>query len=381
MAYSRAMLSRMSSLVLLVGCAFEGRNEIELDAAVTPPDACIGFSSQLDTCALPAGTPLSLAGTLHFNTGTGKLTDAGAASVPVTSVTVATLGADVQAIVATTVTFAPGTILRATGPRPLAIIATDAIELQPGAMIDLGAGGAGARPSCAGGPVNGENDDDGAAGGGGGAFGADGGKGGDGDLDGGGSTGGLGGTAASVPAGPVGGCRGANGGNSEDLGGLGGEGGGAVYVLSATQIEIAESAGLHAGGGGGGGGARLANPNGDAGGGGGGSGGMILLEAPRVRSAGILAANGGGGGEASGDGDAGNPGDVGPLGMERASGGSGGSPTGTNGGAGGHRDLPPGDPVMTQQNGGGGGGGGGVGIIRIMSPDAVLGALVSPDPS
>lgn len=347
--------------------------------------ACTSFSSQLDTCALPPGIPLDLRGALRFDTDSGILTDTAAAvTIPVVSVLIATRGGEVRALVATTVILRADARLRAEGTRGFAIIASSDLAIQTRAAIDVSKGGAGARgvAICPGGGQQGEDDSDGAAGGGGGGFGAAGGTGGNGDADDGQSTGGRAGPATDpAPLGPLGGCAGGAGGrkNTQNLGGPGGAGGGAIYLVSAVGIAIGDGGGLHAGGGGGGGGGFV-NQTGDAGGGGGGSGGSIFLEAPRISSLGILSANGGGGGEASGGGEAGMPGFDAPFGVLVASGGSAGSPTGIDGGDGGHAAMPAGESVTDIANGGGGGGGGGVGVIRITSPAASLGTLVSPPP-
>ncbi len=370
----------------LVGCGFTapshapGDDAPTVDAAVVLlPDACVSFSHQLDTCGQPVGTDLTLTGINVLDTDTGVLT-AGGAPVTVTTQVVTTLtnGVAVRVLHVGALTLASNAQLRAVGERPLAIVATGKVTILAGALVDVGVGGAGAMTACTGGPMKGQDDSGGAAGGGGGGYGGPGGAGGDGNKDGGGTTGGVAGVAAPLPSGPRGGCPGARGGTSNDQGGEGGAGGGALYIVSANEIELAGGAAISAGGGGGGGGKRQASINGDAGGGGGGSGGMILLEAKRIRSAGVLAANGGGGGEGSGNGDAGNPGAAAIVGVARASGGAGGSSTGTDGGRGGASTMIGGDPPGGAQNGGAGGGGGGVGFIRVVSADQMLGSTVSP---
>jgi hypothetical protein len=337
----------------------------------------VTFSSQLDTCGRPSA-PLTITGMNTLDTDTGVLMN-GTSSVAVSSELVTLSGnqVEVRAIFAGAVMFTANAQLRAVGSRPLAIVAAGEVSLATGSLIDVGAGGAGAQTTCMPGPTRGENDNGGAAGGGGGGFGGAGGPGGDGDQDGGGSNGGAPGPVIALPAGVLGGCPGAAGGNGGDPGGDGGSGGGAIYIVSATEIELAPAAAITAAGGGGGGGRRVSG-NGDAGGGGGGSGGMILLEAPRVRSTGVLASNGGGGGEGSGNGNAGNPGARGPASTLCAAGGANGSPTGTDGGAGGASTAPAGDEPGGAQNGGAGGGGGGVGYIKVVSPDQMLGTIVSP---
>lgn len=344
-----------------------------------PIDACVSFSSQLDTCG-KSGPTTTLSGTLTLDTDTGVLTQGGT-PMPITSAVVSTVTnqLEVRAWYVGALTFAANTQLRAVGSRPLAIIAYGKVSMLMGSVLDVSAGGAGASAACTPGPTKGQDHNGGAGGGGAGGFQGAGAKGGDGDKDGNGSTGGMAGPKlAMMPSGPLGGCPGAAGGVGSDPGGAGGAGGGAIYIASATEIEILAMAGINAGGGGGGGGMKLNSQFGDAGGGGGGSGGMIFLEAPKVRSAGTLAANGGGGGEASGNGSAGNPGSPGGLSMMKAEGGKGGSSSGSDGGKGAAALVLDGDLAGGAQDGGAGGGGGGIGYVRVRSPDQMLGMAVSP---
>lgn len=344
-----------------------------------PVDACVSFSSQLDTCG-KAGPDTTLSGTLTLNTDSGELLQ-GTTPMPITSAVVATTTnqLEVRAWYVGILTLAANTQLRAVGSRPLAIIASGKVTFLMGAVIDVSAGGAGASTACNPGPTKGSDENGGAAGGGGGGFQGAGAPGGDGNKDGNGSTGGTAGPKlAAMPAGPLGGCPGAKGGVGGDPGGDGGPGGGAIYIASATEIELLAMAGINAGGGGGGGGKKQGSQFGDAGGGGGGSGGMIFLEAPRVRSAGTLAANGGGAGEGSGNGDAGNPGSPGALSTMRAEGGRGGSSSGSDGGKGSAAAALDGEGAAAPQNGGAGGGGGGAGYVRVRSADPMLGTGVSP---
>ncbi len=371
------------ALALTTGCGFSTPGTPQVagptdDAGLDLPDACTTFSQQLDSCA-GTGADLTLSGMNVINTDTGILA-AAAGPVAISSqlVTTTTNAMEVRAVYVGSLTFAANAQLRAVGSRPLAIVAAGKVYLLQNALIDLSAGGAGTMAACQGGPTKGQDDSGGAAGGGGGGFGGVGGMGGNGNRDGSGSTGGNYGIASPLPAGPHGGCPGAIGGAGGDPGGDGGLGGGTLYIVSASEIELLGGAVITAGGGGGGGGKKVQSQYGDAGGGGGGSGGMILLEAPKVHSAGALAANGGGGGEGSGNGSAGNPGTVGGTGTTRANGGSGGTPTGTDGGKGGAGVMIAGEPPGGADNGGAGGGGGGVGFIRVVSPDRVLGAMVSP---
>jgi hypothetical protein len=345
-------------------------------------DACTSFAVELSTCSLPGQFPLILDGSLVFNTDTGMLQKiTGGPEIPVNSAVLMTRGAEVRALVASTAVLQPGATLHPVGTRGFALVASGSIRLEAGARIDAGAGGAGYRSDCGTGkPGAGADDTDGGAGGGGGGLGAAGGAGGNGNADHGPSIGGTAGAAAASIDGPTGGCQGGHGGHGDasNDGGAGGKGGGAVYLVSATSITITEDAGIDAGGGGGSGGGYVFLTNGDAGGGGGGSGGSIFLEAPLIRSAGILAANGGGGGEGSGAG-AGRTGNRGPFDVTQAPGGDGNSGSGSPGGSGGFRGSPAGVAPTQILNGGGGGGGGGAGVIRVHSPDAQLGTKVSPD--
>jgi len=376
---------RPALFCLLAGCSFRlPSSVVGADApgggGEDAPEGCRSYSQQFDTCALPAGEPLVLSGDLRFDTNTGELRDAANNLVAVTARTLATQTVEVEAILASSVTLMPGTHLRADGPRPFAIVASDAIVLASGAVIDVADGGAGARSGCGSTPTTGSNRDGGAGGGGGGGFGGAGGAGGAGNDDGTASTGGSGGDAATVPAGPLGGCPGAAGGDdNNDSGGSGGKAGGAVYLVSAMRIDITATAGIAAGGGGGRGGDQHFTFFGDAGGGGGGSGGMILLEAPIITVDGTLAANGGGGGEGSGGQGDGNDGSGGLFDTLRATGGSGNG-FAADGALGGAKVNIVGDPCVEVTTGGGGGGGGGAGIIHVETTAPQLGALISPPP-
>lgn len=350
--------------------------------AASPDGPCATFSSLLDTCVLPDGDPLTLSGSLRFDTNTGDLFS-GATPIEVATQTFTTPSGEIKAILGSSITLAADATLRAEGSRGFAIIASDSIELENAALIDVAVNGAGARAQCASIPGTGGNRDGGAGGGGGGGFGGPGGVGGAGDDD--SSTpapGGLGGTANDLPLGIVGGCPGAAGGNdNNDDGGRGGVGGGAVYLAAKHRIDLSAASGIDAAGEGGFGGGQHGVFNGDAGGGGGGSGGMIVLESATVASSGTLAANGGGGGEGSGNTDPGASGMRGAFGTTRASGGSGRSGSGSDGGSGGAKPDRAGGSVGSPLNGGGGGGGGGAGFIRILTTTPEVNALVSPEPS
>lgn len=367
---------------VLAACEYDPAVSDPSPDASSPDGPCATFSSFVDTCAMPDGEPLTLSGSLRFDTNTGDLFD-GATPIAVTTQTVTTPSGEIKAILGSAIVLAADTKLRAEGTRGFAIIATDSIQLDNGAVIDVAVNGAGARTQCPSTPAPGTNRDGGAGGGGGGGFGGPGGIGGAGDDD--SSTpapGGLNGDAIALPLGILGGCPGAVGGDdNNDDGGRGGFGGGAVYLAAGRRIDLASSSGIDAAGEGGAGGDQHGVFNGDAGGGGGGSGGMIVLESPTITSSGTLAANGGGGGEGSGNADPGGSGMRGSFGTTRASGGGGRSGTGTDGGSGGAKPDRAGGSVGSPQQGGGGGGGGGAGFIRIMTATPDVNALVSPEPS
>lgn len=176
-----------------------------------------------------------------------------------------------------------GTI-RATGSKPLILIATTQISVNGGALIDVASRvaeqGAGGRTSCSGGGPGGN------AGGSGGSFGT---RGGIGGSSGGSTSGTPGGVTALQNL--VGGCPGVAGGGLVANHGAAGLGGGAVLVISPS---INMNGKINASGGGGGGGVLV-----DGGGGGGGSGGVIVFDTANLTFNGgsHLFAQGGGGGE------------------------------------------------------------------------------------
>jgi hypothetical protein len=263
-------------------------------------------------------------------------------------------------IAATTITIAA--TLRATGKKPLVLIATDSIVTT--GMIDVTAGAGsnpsacslGTRPTGGGGYAGGSFVGLGGAGG----FGGDGG-------------------ATGLPAASVtdvtelrGGCSGQNDGSGIlTYGG----GGGAVFLIAGNRIDI--QGGINASGQGGGAGQGLLT-----GGYGGGAGGMIGFEAPIITCSSLLLAAGGGGGGGSSGPFEGHNGST-PDSITPAAGGGG-----VNGGQGGSGSTPSrgapgmaGSPGLAETPpGAGGGGGGGAGLIKAPAT-ANLGTLVSPPPT
>ncbi|MEO7736198.1 MAG: hypothetical protein ABIY55_34890 [Kofleriaceae bacterium] len=378
----RSAVARFGFVVgslLATGCAFRTQSGAPADAAPVA-DACTTFSSQVDTCALSLTMDLALTGTVTYDTSVHVLTVDGVA-IPVTSQTLATKASDMDALLVHDLHLTAGTTVRATGTLPFAIVASGSVTIDADTMIDVGAGGAGARTSCDGLATAGAPNIEGAGGGGGGGFGASGGDGGQGNSDRGQpADGGQKSLAvAAMPPGPLGGCPGASGGKGDVVGGAGGLAGGALYVVAATSITLGAHATLTAGGGGGGGGGH-GNSLGDDGGGGGGSGGLIIIEAPQlVATEGVIVANGGGGGEGSSEESGGAPGTSGARSTSRAAGGAGGSANGADGGLGGSSLVAEGAIGLGAKPGGGGGGGGGIGFVHVVSADPRIG-VVSPSP-
>jgi hypothetical protein len=295
-------------------------------------------------------------------------------------------------IAAGTIILPIATTVAVIGPKPLVLVATDAIQIlgtldaashhgpQPAGANDQYATtqvGAAADAACGAFATN-PGDDGGGAGG---TFGGLGGPGGTG--------GGAGAAGAGAPAPLVaiaalrGGCVG-QAGAPEDPGqnnhGAGGHSGGAVWLIANGAITIGGA--INASGEGG-----HPGTTGGGGAGGGGSGGMIGLDAPIITNTGAVFANGGAGGEGAGNGTRGGVGTEAtsaaaapaPTGISNggdgAAGGANGSAGGSaTGGTGANSGNAPGG-----QNFGGGGGGGGTGILKVFR--GTLTGNFSPNPS
>jgi hypothetical protein len=266
-------------------------------------------------------------------------------------------------------------VVKATGTRPLVILATETLSITTDGQIDVASRtdtviGAGANPmACVDGTAGANTDNIDAGGGAGASFR---GKGGDG-----GAADGIGGNAAqplmSAPMLVRGGCKGRLGGKA--VGAIaypGGDGGGAVFLVAGTRIEVTGD--INASGGGGKGGAIGGNAN--SGGAGGGSGGLIWLDAPSVIVAGDVFANGGGGGGSSAGAF---PGGTGGTSADPVTGGAAGTSSNGDGGTGAAGSTLDGAPGVSSA-GGGGGGGGGAGFIQIYSQSPQLTGSISPPP-
>lgn len=247
----------------------------------------------------------------------------------------------------------------ATGHRPLALLATNAITFT--GSIDVSSHVASALVGAGG--NNGDcktNERNGNGGGAGGTLAGKGGQGGAGSD--------LGGTPGLVV--PIttlrGGCPGGTG-HGNNLG-VGGNGGGAVYLVAGSRITLAGR--IDASGAGGRGG-----PPFQTGGGGGGSGGVIAIDAPTI-DAGIgvtLIANGGGGGGGASSLVAGSDGND-PTSTDAAQGGNAGNNAGKGGRGSSGAELDGIGGGIGSFSGGGGGGGAGL----ILSTSAITSTSISP---
>lgn len=368
---------RVVLLSLVAACGFSKRqppyvddpvtDASLIDVPVTMIDACTSYSNQVNTCTVPVGGDgaIALTGTNTYSTESHVLRR-GSTVIPVAHATVQTPTGTIDVIYARTFSLAAGATLEATGPLPLAIVASETMQID--GTLDLVGPGAGSRSDAicmASVGLAGADSNGGAGGGGGGAFQGDGGKGGDGNS--GAVNAGTGGAKITLPAGLVGGCDGGAGGDAQANGPEAGDGGGAILLAAGTSITIGGV--VNAGGGRGRAGGCT-----NCGGSGGGSGGMIILEADAVSIAGVLAANGGAGGEGSNGVD----GAPGQASASAATAGAGADSNGGDGAIGSSREELDGEDTADEQSEGGGGGGGGAGFIAIRAMTVNVTGTVSP---
>jgi hypothetical protein len=361
-------------------CTPGGGPQQQVDAAIdgppdgrpdAPPDAmefCYG-AAPFTICLLAApNNAIDIGQNTTIDTGTGVST-----GTPNLTCAPTFRGGDGYCVlVAKTISIS--STLRATGSKPLVLLAADSITTTgqidvashrtPAESIGAGADPGGtACPAGVGPMTNGTS--------GGGAGGSFNGLGGGGGI--GGNAGGTGGTpGASTAVVNVirGGCAGQDGAGSNK--GLRGHGGGAVFLLAGNTITVNSI--INAGGEGGGGAATN-----DSGGGGGGAGGMIGFDAPNINVGANVIANGGAGGEGSGSTTQGASGADSTTKTAAQCGNSSNGGDGGNGSAG--PAAGPGAKGADDLNavGGGGGGGGGAGIIK--GPVAALNGQTSPAPT
>lgn len=339
-----------------------------LDVSIDTPDGYVAdarqcFGTPIAICLTSVPTnALALPAAINTDTGCTQ-------TVPQTN------GPDLCVIAARTITV--GADARATGARPLVLVATETIDVQRVLDVSSKVGSLGAAANAASCTVAqaGGDDSGGGAGGAGGSFQAKGGDGGRGDENNNGNPNGKapGGTAGNAQTTAVvrGGCKGGDGGTAGGQRGAGSPGGGAVYLIAGTSITVGTNGAVYASGAGG-----LFGSNCD-GGGGGGSGGMIGFDAPMITVTGRVAANGGGGGGGGGSGSAGGVGGDGTTTSfnARAAAGTSGNPNGAAGGLGSAIGNP-GGGLGNNGDCGGGGGGGGVGFV--WTHGTVTGTQISP---
>ena len=373
---------RWLGLSVLAACGFSGSGTGSPSDATGAPDGTAGSDARTpdatpsNGCATVAGLGVMLcpmtvpSGDLHvsvdtvMDTMTGKSTPTGLVCAALTPASAPA----VCAIAASTITIDLGVTLSAKGGVPLALLATNAIDVEGTIDVSSQIGGqqgpASDRPGCDAGTAP--------TGDGGGQGGSFGGAGGNGGHDDNGTGKGLAGAPLAITT-LRGGCPGAKGGGSN---GVAGHGGGAV-LLAAPAIAIGTAGTIDASGASGSG---ATQPHGGPGAG---AGGMIVLAAPTITLAtgGRIFANGGAGGGGASDANNGTPGidSIGPP-----SGGIAGP-----GGVGGGGNGAPGFPASARDasNGGGGGaggggaGGGGAGVVKVQSASTIGGTNVSPPPS
>ena len=360
------------------GASVDGGGEGSGSGGGGNPDAMACFGTgivRVCTAAAPS-QPLMITAAMTIDTAQAS------ACTPVT-------GGDGYCVVVAT-EIVVGAALRATGPKPLVLVASASITVTPAGTIDVGSHrgatpelGAGAdHATCAAGTLPTANTISG-GGGAGGSFIGPGGKGAAGQS---GSVGGIPAAVVTTIAELRGGCPGQPGAPAGST--TVGHGGGAVFLIAGSTIDVQGV--INATGEGGDGGAPVVGTTIVGGGGGGaGAGGMIGLDAPAIGSSGTILASGGGGGGGGGSRNnyVGADG-VGPTTTIAAMGGDGarnssGTRVGGIGGRGSSKPSGAEDGVAGTNDqvdaGGGGGGGGGAGLIKAPAT-ASLGTNVSPAP-
>ena len=313
------------------------------------------------------------------------------AGVTFTSVPQDAGGTDLAILRVDSLSISQSRMLRATGTRPLVILANSITidgRLDVGALKDQpGAGGALGGPGVGGNGMRVIPHAD--SGGGGGGYAA---------------AGAVGGTStcvldcnpdAVVPAGAggiaynsgLGKLEGGSGGGvavpptqpTACPAGIAGAGGGAVQLYARTMITVGDNGSINAGGGGGRGGFACTAPSNFLAGSGGGSGGAIFLQAPIVTNQGTIAANGGAGGSGGGNGGSGVDGEDGRISVSSAQGGGQSGMLSGRGGNGGTGGQDPQNGSNTSDRGNGGGGGGAVGWLVVFYKTTWNPGMTSPD--
>jgi len=383
------MRALLLACVLAVGCSFNPSGQLgpdggDVDASTSDPDA--GEAVVEDIHHVPAAeerlgvVDVTIANDLVLDTTDLAVTSGEPAGITLVAVPQDGGGPELAVLRVRDLVIVPGVVLRASGSRPLVILAR---SVRIDGVIDVsGRGaqrGAGGSPANNGGGPGAAGQRNGAfydSGGGGGGFGTSGGPGGN-QIGSGDGNGGIvyGGALLSTLDGGSGGGGASGGGCAEPDGG---GGGGALQIYAAVAIVLPGSGGINAGGGGGGGG--QACPAQYTAGRGGGSGGAIYLQSPAIDRAGALTANGGGGGGGAGGLAAnGTNGGDGKLTGERAAGGLRGAGLyGSDGGYGATAEPAGAGGSNVDAWANGGGGGGGVGRIVIRTRQARGEGLTSP---
>lgn len=379
----------MRTILLLLcatGCAFDPRGAAPVADDVPPdPDAAPDAVPVEDIHHLEAAeerlgdADLTIATAVTLDTGTLAVTAGPADGITLAAIAQDGGGPELAVLRVRDLVIESGAVLRATGTRPLVILARS-VRIEGTITVAArnraaGAGGASPGEGTGRGGDGTRTNTFRDSGGGGGAFGDVGGAGGNiiSETD---AAGGMpyGDAMLTTLAGGSGGGSASGGGCTQDLPGAGG---GALQIYAAVQIVIPAGGALDAGGGGGGRGRSCWDQY--TAGRGGGSGGAIYLQTPAIDLAGTLAANGGGGGGGGAGSDATGGADGTISALPAAGGESGGSDYGSPGGPGGAGATPASAGGNNADGwGNGGGGGGSVGRIVLRTRDRRGAGLTSP---